>query len=72
MGEAREAYDVAEVQDCHSQLRMCMQRIADVEAINVDLESRLEVQAREYIDLESDAARSRDGRVNLAQLSSLF
>jgi len=58
VGEVREAYDVAEVQDCHSQLRMCMQRISDVEAINVDLESRLEAQAREYIDLESDAADS--------------
>lgn len=65
MGEVREAYDVAEVQDCHSQLRMCMQRISDVEAINVDLESRLEAQAREYIDLESDAADSRGGCVNL-------
>lgn len=35
-----------------------MQRIADVEAINIDLEVRLEVQAREYIELESDAAES--------------
>lgn len=45
-----------EVQDCHSQLRICMQRITDVETINVDLEARLEAQAREYIELESDAA----------------
>lgn len=36
-----------------------MQRIADVEAINIDLEVRLEVQAREYIELESDAAESQ-------------
>jgi len=53
-----EAYDAAGMQDCHGQLRMCMQRIADVEAINVDLESRLEAQAREYIDFESEAADS--------------
>ena len=62
VGAPREAYDAAEVQDCHSQLRMCMQRIADVEAINVDLESRLEAQAREYIELESDAAESCGNR----------
>ncbi len=37
---------------------MCMQRIADVEVINIDLEARLEAQAREYIELESDAAES--------------
>lgn len=35
-----------------------MQRIADMETINVDLEARLEAQAREYIELESDAAES--------------
>ena len=29
-----------------------------MEAINLDLESRLEAQAREYIELESDAVDS--------------
>mmetsp|Transcript_541 Transcript_541/g.1846 ORF Transcript_541/g.1846 Transcript_541/m.1846 type:complete len:247 (-) Transcript_541:181-921(-) len=58
VGISRETYDTVEVQDCHSQLRTCMQRISDVEAINVDLEARLESQAREYIELESDAAES--------------
>ena len=66
----REAYDAAEVQDCHSQLRMCMQRIADVEAINVDLESRLEAQAREYIDFESEAAESCSSRASHPFLTS--
>jgi hypothetical protein len=59
VGISRETYDTVEVQDCHSQLRTCMQRISDVEAINVDLEARLESQAREYIELESDAAESQ-------------
>eukprot|EP00629_Pelagomonadales_sp_RCC1024_P012844 CAMPEP_0119281510 /NCGR_PEP_ID=MMETSP1329-20130426/24846_1 /TAXON_ID=114041 /ORGANISM="Genus nov. species nov., Strain RCC1024" /LENGTH=188 /DNA_ID=CAMNT_0007282131 /DNA_START=276 /DNA_END=839 /DNA_ORIENTATION=- len=48
----------AEVQDCHSQLRICKQRMADMEIINKDLEARLEAQACEYIELESDAAES--------------
>mmetsp|Transcript_32035 Transcript_32035/g.98750 ORF Transcript_32035/g.98750 Transcript_32035/m.98750 type:complete len:92 (-) Transcript_32035:650-925(-) len=44
--------------DCRGQLRISLQRIADVEAINVDLESRLETQAHEFIELESEAAES--------------
>lgn len=48
----------AEAQDRQSKIRNCLRRIAEVEAINVDLESRLEAQAREYVELESDASES--------------
>jgi len=54
----RDAYRAAEMQECQAQLRITLQRIADVESINVDLEARLEAQAKEYIELESDAAES--------------
>ena len=46
------------MQECQAQLRITLQRIADVESITVDLEARLEAQAKEYIELESDAAES--------------
>ena len=59
VGSSRDSYDTVEVQDCQSQLRACIQRISDVEAINVDLEARLESQAREYIELESDVTESQ-------------
>ena len=52
----------AEAQDRQSKIRNCLRRIAEVEAINVDLESRLEAQAREYVELESDASESFDLR----------
>jgi len=54
----KDVYRAAEMQECRAQLRITLQRIADVESINVDLESRLEAQAKEYIQLESDAAKS--------------
>ena len=54
----KDVYHAAEMQECRAQLRITLQRIADVESINVDLESRLEAQAKEYIQLESDAAKS--------------
>lgn len=50
--------DEAESNDCQSQIRICLRRVADMETINVDLESRLEAQAREYAELESDASES--------------
>lgn len=56
---ARETLDYAELQDCRTHLRLCAQRIAELEAINVDLEARLEAQANEYIRLETDAAESQ-------------
>ena len=46
------------MQDCHRRLQICLQRIADVESINKDLESRLETHAHEFITLESEAADS--------------
>ncbi len=52
------------MQECQAQLRITLQRIADVESINVDLEARLEAQAKEYIELESDAAESYSANVS--------
>ena len=38
VGSSRDSYDTVEVQDCQSQLRACIQRISDVEAIQAMLE----------------------------------
>lgn len=54
-GMPRDAYEMSVV-DCRTQLRMCAQRIEELEAINVDLEARLEAQAREYNEFETENA----------------
>uniref|UniRef100_A0A7S3NP63 Uncharacterized protein n=1 Tax=Aureoumbra lagunensis TaxID=44058 RepID=A0A7S3NP63_9STRA len=55
----RDAYEVAELQDCRQHLRLCAERISELEQLNIDLESRLEEQANEYVKLESEAAESQ-------------
>mmetsp|Transcript_215 Transcript_215/g.619 ORF Transcript_215/g.619 Transcript_215/m.619 type:complete len:266 (+) Transcript_215:102-899(+) len=52
-------YEAAELQDCRQHLWMCAERIAELESINVDLETRLETQANDYVRLEAEAADSQ-------------
>ena len=55
----RDAYDIAELQDCRQHLRMCAERIAELESMNIDLENRLESQANDSIRFETEATESQ-------------
>ena len=53
------SYEASELQDCRQHLRMCAERIAELESITIDLENRLESQANDYVCLETEAAESQ-------------